>query len=145
MKEVFYMTTSILAIHFSMGVSLFHGSMWRDPYVLDIFISQHLWRPSIRTSGLWLIWELQPCSFKGVSLFYVTSCSNFCLESTVLHAQKHLQLSHSFMVNVLIWQFSSSNCSYSWKGNVRNSQKLKYECLVKYYIIWKRFCLKINV
>ena len=32
---------------------------------------------------------------------------------TVLNARKHLQSSHSFMVNVLIWQFCNSNYSYS--------------------------------
>ena len=39
------------------------------------------------------------------------------------NARKHLQPAHSFMVNVLIWKFDSSNCSYLlsevnfWKSN----------------------------
>ena len=37
--------------------------------------------------------------------------SNF--PCTVLNARKHFQNFHSFMVNVLIWQFHNSNCSYS--------------------------------
>ena len=84
----------------------------------------HLLQPSIITSDLWLIrqslksiiiWEkiLRSCSFTGVYLLQRTSCSNFCLKSTVLNVWKHLQLSHFFMVNVLIWQFHNSNCSYS--------------------------------
>ena len=31
---------------------------------------------------------------------------------TVSNARKHLQSSHSFMLNVLIWKFHNSNCSY---------------------------------
>ena len=31
----------------------------------------------------------------------------------VLNVRKHLQSFNSFMVNVLIWQFHNSNCSYS--------------------------------
>ena len=44
----------------------------------------------------------KPCSFKVAYLFHRTSCSNFFFKSTVLNAQKHLQRSHSFIVNVLI-------------------------------------------
>ena len=54
----------------------------------------------------------KPCSFKVAYLFHRTSCSNFFLKSTMLNAQKDLQRSHSFMVNVLIWQFNNSNCSF---------------------------------
>ena len=44
------------------------------------------------------------CCFKVAYLFHRTSCSNFFffLKSTVLNAQKHLQRSDSFIVNVLI-------------------------------------------
>ena len=33
-------------------------------------------------------------------------------KSTTLNAQKDLQRSHWFMMNVLIWQFNNSNCSF---------------------------------
>ena len=39
------------------------------------------------------------CSFKGANLFHRTSYNNASLKSNVLNAQKHLQRSHSFMVN----------------------------------------------
>ena len=40
---------------FSMIVSLFHGSTWRNPHVKEtVFISQHFLQPSIRISGMWL-------------------------------------------------------------------------------------------
>ena len=43
---------------FSMIVSLFHGSTWRNPHVKEtVFISQHFLQPSIIISGLWLIRE----------------------------------------------------------------------------------------
>ena len=43
---------------FSMIVSLFHRSTWRNPYVKEtVFISQHFLQPSIIISGLWLIRE----------------------------------------------------------------------------------------
>ena len=110
---------------FSMIVSFFHMNAWGNPYVrITLFISQHLLQPSIIISGLWLIREklksmfisaktLLSCSFKGTYLFHRTSCNNFCLWSTVLNAEKHLQRSHSFMMNVLIWQFHNSDCKYS--------------------------------
>ena len=67
LKEVYYMTTSIPAIHFFMVVSLFHGSTWVDPYVKDtVFISQHLLQPSIIRSGLWLIRE----NLKGMIVWW---------------------------------------------------------------------------
>ena len=93
---------------FSMLVSLYHRSTWDNPYIKKtLFISQHLLQPSIIASGLWIIWEKwrvclfeeNHCSFKGAYLFRRTSCNNFCLKSTVVNAQKHLQRSHSFMVN----------------------------------------------
>ena len=38
--------------------SLFHESTWSDPYGKEnVFISQHLLKPFIITSGLWLIRE----------------------------------------------------------------------------------------
>ena len=40
------------------------------------------------------------------------AAANFFLKSTVLNAQEHLQRSHSFIVNVLIWQFLNSSCSF---------------------------------
>ena len=62
---------------FSIIVSLFHGSTWRNPHVKEtVFISQHFLQPSIIISGLWLIREkveeyiyfrktiVPPCSFK---------------------------------------------------------------------------------
>ena len=87
---------------FSMIVSLFHGSTLSDPYVKDtVFISQHFLQPSIITNCQWLIREKpfiwgkpsQLCSFKSACLFHRTSCSNFCLKSTVSSAQKPLQQS----------------------------------------------------
>ena len=45
-------------------------------------------------------------------LFHKTTHSNFCWRSSVVNARKHLQSSHSFKVNLLIWQFGI-NCSYS--------------------------------
>ena len=67
LKEVYYMTTSIPAIHFFMVVSLFHGSTWVDPYVKDtVFISQHLLQPFIIRSGLWLIRE----NLKGMIVWW---------------------------------------------------------------------------
>ena len=54
-----------------------------------------------------------PALLKGTTYSAELYCSHFCLKNTVLNAQKHLQPSHSFMVNVLIWQFYNRNCSYS--------------------------------
>ena len=116
-KIVVFLTASVTVIYFSMVLSVFHGSTWSDPYVKGtVFISQHLLQPSITTndfcliranmSGIMFIWgkPLQPCSFKGNYLIHRARSSNFCLKSTVLNARKLLQPSHSFMVNVLIWQ-----------------------------------------
>ena len=116
-KIVLFLTASVTVIYFSMVLSVFHGSTWSDPYVKGtVFISQHLLQPSITTndfcliranmSGIMFIWgkPLQPCSFKGNYLIHRARSSNFCLKSTVLNARKLLQPSHSFMVNVLIWQ-----------------------------------------
>ena len=43
-----------------------------------------------------------PALLKGTTYSAELYCSHFCLKNTVLNAQKHLQPSHSFMVNVLI-------------------------------------------
>ena len=89
-----------------MIVSLFHGSTWRNPHVNEtVFISQHFLQPSIIISGLWLIRENV-----GECLFQENHCGpaplNVPIYSTELvaisiafNAQKHLQMSHSFMVN----------------------------------------------
>ena len=102
LKENCYLTTSVTAIHFLMVVPLFYGSTWSNPFVKDtVFISQHFLQPSIITSGLWLIqenvkgvfiWEKPYC--RPAFLFHRTTCRNFCLKSTVLNAQRHLQPSH---------------------------------------------------
>ena len=66
---------------FSVIVSLFHGSTWRNPKIKEtVFVSQHFLQPSIIISGLWLIQEKVeewPCSFKGAYLFHRTSCNIF--------------------------------------------------------------------
>ena len=58
---------------FSMIVSLFHGSTWRNPHVDEIvFISHYFLQPSITTSGLWLIrvcWRV--CTYR--SHFFMVS------------------------------------------------------------------------
>ena len=72
----------------------------------------------IITTGLWLIREklndifiwgkpLYPHSFKASYLFHWISCSNNCLKSTLLNAQKYLQLPHCLLVNVLIYNFTT--------------------------------------
>ena len=94
---------------FSMIVSLFHGSTWRNPHVKEtVFISQYFLQPSIiikpsvvDSRNSWFISEkaLWRLSYKGAYLFHRTSCNNFFLRSTVLNAQKYLQRFQSFMVN----------------------------------------------
>ena len=76
-----------------------------------MFILQHLLQPSIITNGLCLIREnlkgmligrkpLYPCFFKGAYLFRRTSCSNFCLKSTVLNARKHFPILSFFNLTI---------------------------------------------
>ena len=116
LKEVCYVTTSIPVIHFSMVVSLFHGSTWSDSYVKGtVFISHQLLWPSIIKKGLCLIREnlegtfiwgkpLYPCSFKGFYSAELVAVN--CLKSKVSNARKHLQWSHSYgeCVNLTIPQ-----------------------------------------
>ena len=101
-KIAFYFTTSVAAMCL-FYLSIFHGSTWSD--LLCVYSTKPL-QPSIIASGLWLIWENfkgivfvwgRPCSFKGAYLFHRTSFNNFCLHP-----------SHSFMVNVLIWKFTTA-------------------------------------
>ena len=68
---------------------------------------------SKKFEGYFFIWgnQLQPCFFKGAFLFHRTTYSNVYWKSVLFNARKHLQSSHSFMVNVFIWQFHNSNCS----------------------------------
>ena len=97
---------------FSMIVSSFHGSTWRNPHLKEtVFISQHFLQPSIIISGLWSVdsrksWRV--CLFKenhcGPALLkmpiYATELVAISvLKNIVLNAQKHLQRSYSFIVN----------------------------------------------
>ena len=143
LKEVCYMMTSFPAIHIFHDSVIFSLERLKRPYIRNtVFISQHLLQPpSIITTGLWLLWEklksmfisgkpLWSCYFKGTYLFHRTSCNNCFLKSTVLNDCKHLQRFHSFMVNVLIWQFHNSNFKYSFSiVNVLEEQLLTFPLL----------------
>ena len=86
---------------FTIIVSLFHGSTWRNPHVKEtVVISQHFLQPSIIISGMGWFEKmlmsmfisgkpLRSCSFKGAYLFHRTSCNIFFLKNTVLNSQKH--------------------------------------------------------
>ena len=50
---------------------------------------------------------------------------------TVLNARKHLQSSHSVMLNVIIWQFHNSNCSYSLIAAIFLEEELQTFVLAK--------------
>ena len=50
----------------------------------------------------------KPCSFKVAYYFTELAAVIFFLKSTLLNAQKHLQRSHSFIVNVLFDNFSTA-------------------------------------
>ena len=124
LKEIYYLTHQLQTFIFFCGSAIISWNHFKRSIYQKHCVYFHLLQPSIITSGLWfirqslksiIIWEkiLRSCSFTGAYLFQRTSCSNFCLKSTVLNVWKHLQLSHIFMVNVLIWQFHNSNCSYS--------------------------------
>ena len=107
--KVFFMTASFPAIHFfcdSVIISRERLKKSKLCFFHNTFCSHPL--PTITICG-WFEKKLKcmfisgkplwPCSFKGAYLFHRTSCNNFFLKSTVLNAQKHLQRSHSFMVN----------------------------------------------
>ena len=111
LAKVCYMMTSFPAIHFFYNrviISREHLKWY------TVFISQHLLQPSIITSGLWLIREnmkgmfiwgkpLKPSeSVTTESLFEKRKFKKSNCEKYVLNAQKQLQWSHSFMVNVLM-------------------------------------------
>ena len=110
-----YWKKSVLRRHhfqpsvFSMIVSLFHGSTWSNPHVNETVlvyftilfaIVYYNKRSAIDSRKSWRVCLFEenygsPASY----LFNRTSCNIFCLKGTVLNAQKHLQRSHSFMVN----------------------------------------------
>ena len=84
---------------FSMIVSLFHRSTWRNPYVKEtVFISQHFLQPSIIISGLWLIQEKvgEYVYFRktivALPIYSTELVKIFFLKSTAFNAQKHLQI-----------------------------------------------------
>ena len=67
----------------------------------------------------------------GVCLFHRTSCSNFCLKSTLLNTRKHLQPFYSVMVNIFFFKtplavkttyfFQSTFCSRQFFKTVSHS------------------------
>ena len=89
-----YFTWALEVIHISGDLCLFHNTCnhplqqavcgWFEKKLKGTFI----WAKS-----------LYPCSFKDAYLFHRTSYNNFCLKSTLLNGQKHIQRSHSFTMN----------------------------------------------
>ena len=70
-------------------------------------IEQEHLSKNIKSFSFWGVYTLHCTLFS--SYFIITKAF---LKRTVLFAQKHLQRSHSFMVNVLILQFDNSICSF---------------------------------
>ena len=110
LKEVCYMTTSFPAIHFfydSVIISREHlkqsTCQGNCLYFTILFATIHYnKRSAVDSRKSWrlcLFEENHGSLAEGSYLFHSPSCNNFCLKSTVLNAQKHLQRSHSFMVN----------------------------------------------
>ena len=110
---------------FSLVVSSFHWSNWSNPYVKDtvfiylycVYIFIYLYilyynKQSMADSRKveWYVYlrkAIITLSFKGVKLFYRTSCSNICLKSTVLNARKYFYPPNSMLENVLICNFTT--------------------------------------
>ena len=91
---VFYLAASMQPSISSIILSLFDGSTWCDPlcqwhcvYVTTLIAAIHYNKRSVVDSiaAVNFVWKV---------------------------FEKHLQASHSFMGNVLIWQFHNSNCSH---------------------------------
>ena len=109
-KKVCYMTTSFKAIHFfydSVNILWEHlkqsTCLGNCLYFTILFATIHYnKRSAVDSRKSWrlcLFEENHGSLAEGSYLFHSPSCNNFCLKSTVLNAQKHLQRSHSFMVN----------------------------------------------
>ena len=139
-----YFTKVIASIHSSMGTVFFRRAFGAMSSLYGMYLTTHFLFKMycyikgafsvIYLSGIKKIWKkIDSRKFEGYyiysrkKVFHRTSCSKFCLESTLLNAQKHLQPTRSSMVNVLIWQFHNSNCRRgiveicSYKGDFPNS------------------------
>ena len=110
LKEVCFMATHYQPSIFSMMVSLFHGSTWRNPHVKEtayfttlfatiyynawsLFDSRKIWRVCLFQEN-----HCGPTLLK-VPIYSTELVAITFLKGSVLNAQKHLQRSHSFMVN----------------------------------------------
>ena len=112
LKEVCYLTASITVVHFFYGSvivirehskqSICEGHcVCFTTLVAAIHYSKRSVVNSRKFEGKK---SAESYSFEGAYLFHRTSCSNIYLKSTVLNAQKRLQPSHFFMVNLTISQ-----------------------------------------
>ena len=108
LKEVCYMTVSfpvihsshdftwaLEVIHISRDLCLFHNTCCNHPLQQEVC---GWFEKKLKGTFIWGK-SLNPCSFKDAYLFHRTSSNNFCLKSPLLNGQKHIQRSHSFMMN----------------------------------------------
>ena len=159
-----YFTKVIATIHSSMGTVFFRRAFGAMSFLYGMYLTTHFlfkmycyikgafsvifewYQENLKKNWFQKIWRIpylfkeNKCSPALLNVFHRTSCSKFCLESTLLNAQKHLQPTRSSMVNVLIWQFHNSNCRRgiveicSYKGDFPNSYLLQRTSLSEYLV-----------
>ena len=113
LKDVCYMTTSFPAIHFFYDGGIISREHLKQStcqgncvYFTTLFVTIHYNKWSVvdsKKSWRVCLFEENHCrktiALLKMPIFHRTSCNYFCLKSTVLNAQKHLQRSDSFLVN----------------------------------------------